>query len=162
MPSFDFVSEVNLQEVENAVNQSNKEIQSRYDFKGSPSEVTWDKKEMTLKTNDDVKLKAMRDILQSKLHRRGVDIGSVKFEKVEEMGGQTLRQKVTIVQGIDKESAKKIVKLIKDKGLKVQAQIQEDKVRITSKSIDLLQETFNFVVSERIGIPLKMSNQRAN
>lgn len=161
MPSFDFISEVSIQEVENAVNQSNKEIAGRFDFRGSPSKIEWDKKEITLHTDDDMKMKAMKDILQSKLHKRGVDISSVNFAKVEEMGGRMLRMKATIVQGIEKEKAKKIVALIKDAKLKVQAQIQEDKVRVTSKSLDDLQSCFQFVLGQNVGVPLQMGNRRS-
>jgi uncharacterized protein YajQ (UPF0234 family) len=160
MASFDIASEVNFQEVDNAVNQSQKEILSRYDFKGSKSEIQWDKKEITLVGDDEYKLQAMKDILQTKLHRRGIDIRSVEFKDVEAAGGQLWRQKVTIKQGIEKEAAKDIVKAVKDSKLKVQAQILEDKVRVTSKSIDELQETMQFLRSKDFKIPLQFINLR--
>src|SRR5207253_6646266 len=118
MASFDIVSEINIQEVDNAVNQSRKEVEGRYDFKGSQAEIQWDKKEIILLAEDDYKIEAMGSILQTKIHRRGVDIKSFKFEKAEPAGGKLLRQKITIAQGIDKEVAKDIVKFIKDTKLK--------------------------------------------
>jgi uncharacterized protein YajQ (UPF0234 family) len=160
MASFDIASEVNLQEVDNAVNQSQKEILSRYDFKGSKSEIQWDKKEITLLGDDEYKLQAMKDILQTKLHRRGIDIRSVEFKNVEAAGGQLWRQKVLVKQGIEKEAAKDIVKAVKDSKLKVQAQILDDKVRVTSKSIDELQETMKFLRSKDFKIPLQFINLR--
>lgn len=161
MPSFDIVSEVDLQEVDNAVNQAIKEIQQRYDFRGSKSEIQWDKKEITLLGDDEYKMGAMKDVLQSKLHRRGIDINSLEFSEIEPAGGQMLRQKVKILQGIDKEIAKDIIKAIKDSKLKVQAQIMDDKVRVTSKSIDDLQSTIAFVKSRGFKVPLQFNNMRS-
>lgn len=161
MPSFDIVSEIDMQEVDNAVNQAIKEIQGRYDFRGSKSELKWDKKDITLMADDDYKLGAMKDILQSKVHRRGLDIKVLKFDKEEPAGGQMLRQKVTLVQGIEKEIAKDIVALIKDTKLKVQAQIMDDKVRVTSKSIDELQATMAEVRKGAFAVPLQFNNMRS-
>lgn len=161
MPSFDIVSEINWQEVDNAVNQAIKEIQGRYDFKGSKSEIQWDKKELTILGDDDYKMEAMKDILQTKLHRRGLDIKAFKFEKVEPAGGQMLRQKVTIQQGVDREVAKDICKMIKDQRFKVQAQIMDDKIRVTSKSIDELQTTMSAVRGGGFPIPLQFNNMRS-
>lgn len=158
MPSFDIVSEIDSQEVDNAVNQATKEVQGRYDFKGSKSEIQWDKKSLTLIADDDYKLNAMKDILQTKLHRRGCDIKAFRFEKAEPAGGQLLRQKVTIVQGLEKEMASKIVKAIKDTKLKVQAQIMDDKIRVTSKSIDELQETMAKLRAGGFEVPLQFNN----
>jgi uncharacterized protein YajQ (UPF0234 family) len=160
MASFDIVSELNIQEVDNAVNQARKEVEGRYDFKGSHAEIQWDKKEMTLLAEDDYKIEAMGSILQSKLHRRGLDIKAFKFEKPEPAGGKMLRQKITMVQGIEKEVAKDIIKLIKDSKLKVQAQIMDDKVRVTAKSIDELQETIAKVRSGSFNVPLQFNNMR--
>ncbi len=160
MPSFDIVSEVNWQEVDNAVNQAQKEVQGRYDFKGSKSEIEWDRKTITLHADDDYKLGAMKDILQTKMHRRGIDIRGVKFEDKEAAGGQMLRQKVTILQGLEREMASKIIKHIKDSKLKVQAQIMDDKVRVTSKSIDELQETIASIKGGDFSVPLQFSNMR--
>lgn len=161
MPSFDIVSEVDMQEVDNAVNQAIKEIEQRYDFRGSKSEIKWDKKEIIVLGDDDYKMGAMKDILQTKLHKRGIDIKSLKFNKIEPAGGQLLRQKVEIVQGLEKEMAKEITKSIKDSKLKVQAQIMDDKVRVTSKSIDELQSTMTYVKGGGFKVPLQFNNMRS-
>lgn len=161
MPSFDVVSEINLQEVENAFNQAQKEVKSRYDFKDSKATMAWDKKEISLEAEDDYKLGAMKDVLQSKAHRRGVDLRALKFSDPEKIGGMMLKQKVTFVQGIEKETAKKITKILRDSKLKVQAQIIDDKVRITSKSIDTLQECMQFLKGDKsLDIPLQFENMR--
>lgn len=161
MPSFDIVSEVDLQEVDNAINQARKEVEGRYDFKGSKAEIQWDKKEIVLIAEDDYKIEQMGSILQTKLHRRGIDIKSVKFEKVEEAGGRLLRQKVTLLQGIDRELAKDIVKSIKDSKLKVQPAVVDDKVRVTSKSIDELQSTISLIKGGSFAQALQFINMRA-
>lgn len=162
MPSFDVISEINLQEVENAFNQAQKEIKSRYDFKDSKATMAWDKKEISLEAEDDYKLGAMKDVLQSKAHRRGVDLRSLKFSDPEKIGGMMLKQKVTFVQGIEKETAKKITKILKDSKLKVQAQIVDEKVRVTSKSIDTLQECMQFLKKDKsLDIPLQFENMRS-
>lgn len=161
MPSFDIVSEIDIQEVDNAINQARKEIEARYDFKGSKAEVLWDKKEVTLTAEDDYKVGAMASILQTKLHRRGIDIKAIKFEKIEEAGGRMLRQKVTLVQGIDREVAKDIIKLIKDSKLKVQPQVADDKLKVSSKSIDELQECISLVRGGNFPLPLQFNNMRA-
>ncbi|UXR65431.1 YajQ family cyclic di-GMP-binding protein [Bdellovibrio bacteriovorus] len=161
MPSFDIVSEIDIQEVDNAINQARKEIEARYDFKGSKAEVLWDKKEVTLTAEDDYKVGAMASILQTKLHRRGIDIKAIKFEKIEEAGGRMLRQKVTLVQGIDREVAKDIIKLIKDSKLKVQPQVADDKLKVSSKSIDELQECISLVRGGNFPVPLQFNNMRA-
>jgi len=163
MPSFDIVSEVDLQEVENALNQARKEIEARYDFKGSKAEVQWDKKEkvITLLAEDDYKVGAMLSILQTKLHRRGIDIKAIKLGDIEEAGGRMLRQKITMVQGIEREIAKDIIKLIKDSKLKVQPQVDDDKIKVSSKSIDELQECISLVRSGDFPLPLQYNNMRA-
>lgn len=162
MPSFDIVSELNMQEVDNAINQAKKEIEGRYDFKGSKSEINWDKKiDITLLADDEYKVEAMRDILQSKFHRRGIDIRALKFTDPEPAGGQMLRVKITLQQGIEKEKAKEITTMVRDSKLKVQASVVDDKVRITSKSIDSLQETMTLLKSKDIGIPLQFNNMRS-
>lgn len=161
MPSFDIVSEINLQEADNAVNQARKEIEGRFDFRGTQSEIQWDKKEITLLGDDEGRMGAMKDILQSKLHRRGIDIKALKYGKVEPAGGRMLRQKISLVQGIEKEIAKDIVKSIKDSKLKVQPSIVDDKVRVTSKSIDELQETMAFLRRQDFPLPIQFNNQRS-
>lgn len=161
MPSFDIVSELDLQEVDNAVNQARKEIESRYDFRGSKSELQWDKKELTILADDDYKVGAIKDILQSKLHRRGIDIRAMKFDKIEPAGGSLLRQKISLVVGIEKEIAKDIIKLIKDSKLKVQAQIADEKIRVTSKSIDELQSAMALARGGNFPVPLQFNNMRS-
>lgn len=161
MPSFDIVSEIDIQEADNAVNQARKEIEGRYDFKGSQSEVQWDKKEITLIGDDDYKMDAMKSILQTKLHRRGIDIKALKFGDVEPAGGKLLRQKVSLLQGIEREVAKKILQAVKDSKLKVQGQVVDDKVRITSKSIDELQSTMQLIRQGNFDVPLQFNNMRS-
>lgn len=161
MPSFDIVSEINLQEVDNAVNTAVKEVAHRYDLKDGKCEIIWDKKTIVLKANAEIKINAVRDILQTKLHKRGVEISSVKFEKVEPIGGMMLKQSGALIQGIEKEKAKEIIKSIKDSKLKVQASINDDLVRVTSKSLDELQATIAHVKGAKIGIPLQFINMRA-
>lgn len=161
MPSFDIISEVNLQEVDNAINQARKEIEGRYDFKGSKAELKWENKEITLIAEDDYKIGAMLSILQTKLHRRGVDMKALKQDKIEEAGGRMLKQKITLVLGIDKEIAKEITKDIKDSKIKVQSQIVEDKLKVTSKSIDELQATIALLRSKTYEIPLQFTNMRS-
>ena len=161
MPSFDIVSELNMQEVDNAVNQATKELANRYDLRGTSSEIIWEKETITLKANDEMKINAVRDILQSKLHKRGVEISSVKFEKPEPIGGMLIKQVGKLIQGIDKDKAKDIVKSIKESKLKVQASINDETVRVTSKSIDELQDTMAHCRSQQFGIPLQFTNMRA-
>lgn len=161
MPSFDIVSELDLQEVDNAINQARKEVEGRYDFKGSKAEIQWDKKEIILVAEDDYKVETMGGILQTKLHRRGIDIKAVKFEKMEEAGGRLLRQKVTLVQGLEKEVAKDIIKFIKDSKLKVQPAIADDKIKVTSKSIDELQACISLVRGGTFPVPLQFNNMRS-
>lgn len=161
MPSFDIVSELNMQEVDNAINQAKKEIEGRYDFKGSHAELNWDKKEVTITAEDDYKVQTMVDILQTKMGKRGIDLRALQLSKVEPAGGRLLRQKVTFSQGIEKEKAKEIIKYIKDAKLKVQPQIMDEKIRVTSKSIDELQATMQSVKSQNFEVPLQFDNMRS-
>jgi len=162
MPSFDIVSEVNLQEVDNAINQAKKELASRYDLRGTKSDVDWDKKTLlTLTSDEESRVGVVRDIVQGKLHKRGVDMSSVKWEKPETAGGMLWKQKGNLRQGIDKDTAKNIVKSIKDSKLKVQAQIMDEQVRVTSKSIDELQETISYCRNQKFGLPLQFTNMRS-
>lgn len=161
MPSFDVVSKIDMQEADNAINQTRKEVDSRYDFKGSKYEVQWDKKIIGLIADDEYKVNALKDILQSKMHKRGIDITSLKFEKPEPIGGMQLKIKVELKQGIDKENAKKIVKSIKDSKIKVEAQIQDDTLRVSSKSRDALQECMQFLRSQKYDLPLQFENMRS-
>jgi cyclic-di-GMP-binding protein len=162
MASFDIVSELNLQEADNAINQAKKELENRYDLRGTKSEIEWDKKDViTLTSNEESRVAVVKDILQSKLHKRGIDISSVKWEKPEPAGGMLWKQKGTLKQGIDKETAKNIVKNIKDSKLKVQAQIMDEQVRVTSKSIDELQSVIAHCKSQTFGLPLQFTNMRS-
>ena len=161
MASFDIVSKINVQEVENGVNQAKKEIENRFDFRGSHSEITWDKKAIIFKAPDDYKMNAIKDILQTKLHRRGVEITSLKFSEIEKIGGMMMKQEVTLKQGIDRETAKKICNAIKDAKFKVQSQINDDKVTVSSKSIDTLQECIEHIKSHNFDLPLQFENMRS-
>lgn len=161
MPSFDIVSEVNMQEVDNAVNQAQKEISGRYDFKGSKAALEWDKKEIKFSAEDDYKINAMKQILQSKMVKRGIDILSLKYTDLEAAGHQMFKMTCTIQQGIEKEVAKKITTAIRDSKLKVQAQISDDKIKVTSKSIDELQATIQYMKSKSFGVPLQFNNMRS-
>ena len=161
MPSFDVVSELDMQEVDNAINQARKEVDGRYDFKGSNAEMDWDKKEIKLLAEDEYKIGTMVDILRTKAGKRGIDIRSMKLSKIEPAGGRLHRQIITFSQGIEMEKAKEVVKFIKDSRLKVQAQIMDDKVRITSKSIDELQEAMHILRNKNFEIPLQFNNMRS-
>jgi len=160
MASFDIVSEVDIQEIDNAINQARKQIQTRYDFKGSKSELQWDRKAITIMADDDYKLSAIKDILQGKVHHRGIDIRALKFEDAQKATGNMWRQAVSIVAGIDKENAKKIIKLIKDSKIKVQVSTHDDKIRVNSKSIDALQECMAFVKGSKLDVPVQFINMR--
>ncbi len=162
MPSFDIVSKVDLQEIDNAVNQAIKEIQQRYDFKGSKSEIKWDKKEeVTVIGDDDNKLKSVIDILQTKLVKRGVSLKSLDYGKVEAASGDLRRQVIKIIQGIPTEKAKEITKIIKELKVKVQAQIQEEQIRVTGKKIDDLQEVIQALKGKDFDINLQYVNMRS-
>lgn len=162
MPSFDIVSKTDVQEVDNAVNQAIKEMQQRYDFKGSKSEIKWEKKEdITILGDDDNKLKSVIDILQTKLVKRGVSLKSLEYGKVEDASGGMKRQVIKIKQGIPSEKAKEITKLIKELKVKVQAQIMEDQVRVTGKKIDDLQEVIQTLKGQNLDIDLQYVNMRA-
>jgi cyclic-di-GMP-binding protein len=159
--SFDVVSKLNLQEVENAVNQANKEISTRFDFKGSVSRIDWDKKEdLTLYSDDEQKLKSVIDILQSKLVKRGVSLQALDYQKIEPAERSTVRQVVKMKQGIESEKAKTIVKSVKDAKLRVQASIQGDQLRVTSKSKDELQNAIALIRGQDFGVPLQFTNYR--
>ena len=135
MPSFDVVSRVDMQEMDNAVNQVKKEIATRFDFRGSKTRIDLDRKEAKIEvlTEDDMKLRAIKDMLIAKVVRRAIEAQALVFGTPEKAGGDMLRQVVTITNGIDIETARKVVKLVKDTKLKVQAAIQGDEVRITGK-----------------------------
>jgi cyclic-di-GMP-binding protein len=162
MPSFDIVSEVNQVEVHNAVDQSNKEITNRFDFKGSDARVEMSEKDKTLTAfaDDEFKLGQVRDVLTGKLAKRGVDIRCLKVEKAEPVSGNKVKQVIAVREGIDQELAKKVVKLVKDSKVKVQASIQGDAVRVTGAKKDLLQETIALVRKSITDFPLQFKNFR--
>jgi cyclic-di-GMP-binding protein len=162
MPSFDIVVETDLQEVDNAVNQARKELGQRYDFRGSKSRIDWEKGsgELTLFGEDDYRLGAVLDILKSKLFKRGVSIKNLTVEKAEDAADSMRRQKVVLAQGIDTPMCKEIVKLIKQAKLKVQAQIQDEQVRVTGKKRDDLQEVIALVKEADLGPEFRFTNLR--
>lgn len=161
MPSFDIVSKVNEQEVDNAVNQAIKEMAQRYDFKGSKSEIKWEKKEeITITADNDNKLKTIIDMLQTKFVKRGVPLKSIDYGKVEEASGGLKRQVLKIRQGIPADKAKEISKAIKEMNLKVQSQIQDEQVRVTGKKIDDLQAVIQNLKAKDLGINLQFENMR--
>ena len=161
--SFDIVSNVEIPEVQNAIQQALKEITQRYDLKGSHSNVEFDgKAELTLTSADDYKLKAVTDILQGKLAKRNVSLKAFEYGKVEPAAGSTVRQKVKMQQGIPIEKAKEIVKLIMDSKLKVQASINADIVRVTGKDRDSLQEVIALLRKHDFGLDLQFTNYRNN
>jgi hypothetical protein len=159
---FDVVCDVDLQEVSNAVNQAVKEIQQRFDFKGSKSTIELDKGKavITLTSDDEVKLKSVVDILQSKLVKRSISLKALSYGKVEQAAGNTVRQVVTLQQGIPQDKAKEMVKLIKDLKLKVNAEIQKDQVRVRAKKIDDLQTIIAKLKEKDFGIALQFTNYR--
>jgi hypothetical protein len=161
--SFDIVSNVELPEVTNAIQQALKEITQRYDLKGSHSDIQFDgKDELVLTSADEYKLKAVTDVLQTKLVKRNVSLKSLDYGKIEPAAGSTVRQKVKLQQGIAIEKAREIVKLIKDSKKKVQASINGEVVRVTGKDRDTLQDVINLIRSTDFGIDLQFTNYRNN
>jgi uncharacterized protein YajQ (UPF0234 family) len=159
MPSFDIISEVNLHEAANAVDQASREVGTRFDFKGSAAKYELAESVITLTGEGDFQLQQMREILHLKLAKRGVDIASLKADPPETAGRQS-KQTITLVQGIDSALAKKIVKLLKDSKVKAQAAIQGDKVRVTGKKRDDLQECIALLRAASLEQPLQFDNFR--
>jgi uncharacterized protein YajQ (UPF0234 family) len=162
--SFDIVSKIDLNEVSNAIQQALKEIITRFDLKNSKSHIELNEKEhkLTLASADDYKLKAVRDILESKMVKRGVPLKGLTYSSIEPSAGATVRQTVTLQQGIAIEKAREIVKLVKDSKKKVQASIQGDLVRITGKDRDALQEIIALLKGHDFGIDMQFTNYRSN
>lgn len=158
--SFDIVSKVDLQEVNNAVTQAVKEIETRFDFKGSKSSIKLEGETLVVASDDEYKLKSVIDILQSKLIKRGVPILNLDYGKVEPAAGQTVRQTIKLKQGIDQDHAKKINILIRDSKLKVKSQIQGDQLRVTGKSKDDLQAVMKLLREGDIPLDLQFVNYR--
>jgi uncharacterized protein YajQ (UPF0234 family) len=160
MPSFDIISEVNQVELRNAIEQANKEISTRFDFKGSDSRVEHKEKELTLFADDEFKLRQVTDVVLNKLTKRGVDVRSLKFETLEKMSHDKVKQKVTIRIGVEQELSKKIVKLLKDSKLKVQGSIQGDAVRVSGAKRDELQSAIALVKKTITDFPVQFGNFR--
>jgi uncharacterized protein YajQ (UPF0234 family) len=160
MPSFDIVSEVDLQEVDNAVNQARKEVGQRYDFKGSTTEIALEKNEIVITSDDDFRVKAVVEVLQAKMIRRQIPAKALSFGPIEPAAGGRARQKVTVQQGIDVEHARQLVKCIKDSKLKAQAQIQGDQVRVSSKDRDILQRVIQLLRQQDLPMAIQFGNFR--
>jgi cyclic-di-GMP-binding protein len=165
MASFDVVSEINLQEVDNAVHQALKEVSSRYDFKGAHFEIDLDKdkSEVNLVSDEESRIQALFDIFASKLHKRGVELGCLEIGKITAIGGSKKKQNLVLKQGLAQETSKLIVKCIKDSKLKVDASIQEKQVRVSAKKIDDLQSVIALLKENqpRLGVPLQFVNMRS-
>jgi hypothetical protein len=161
--SFDIVSEVNMQEADNAMNQARKEVAQRYDLKDSKSTIDFDEKEkvVTVSSLTEFTLKSVVDVLQNKFVKRGIHLKSLKYSAVEPASGGTARQKITLQVGIDKENARSLVKIIKDSKLKVQAQIMEEQVRVSGKDRDELQAVIALVKAADFPLPLQFTNYRS-
>jgi len=162
MPSFDVVSQVNGAEIDNAINQAMKEIQQRFDFKGSISEVKREGEKLSIAAEDEYRLKSVIDLFQDKLTKRKVPLNGLKFGKIESALGGTVKQYVDIVAGIETDIAKEMVKDIKNTKLKVQASIQEKQVRVSGKNRDDLQTIIQFLKSKDYKLPLQFINFREN
>ena len=162
--SFDIVSKVEVQEVKNAIDQATKEINARFDLKDSKSTIKLegDEKSLELASADSYKLEAVTQILEQKLIKRGISVKSLEYGKVEPAANSSVRQKVTLKQGIATEKAKEIVKVVKDSKSKVQATIQGETVRITGKDRDTLQETIALLKKHEFGIDMQFTNFRSN
>jgi uncharacterized protein YajQ (UPF0234 family) len=161
--SFDVVSKLDMQEVSNAIQMALKEIHTRFDLKDSKSDVTLDGKDaMVLTSADEYKLKAVNDVLQAKLVKRGVPLKNLGYEKIETAAGATVRQRVKLQQGIDIDKAREIVKLIKNTKKKVQASIQGDLVRVSSKDRDTLQDIIALLRQQDLGLDLQFTNYRSS
>lgn len=158
--SFDIVSKVDMQEVNNAINQAQKEIDTRFDFKNSKSSIELEKEEIVLASDDEFKLQNVLDIVQSKLTKRGISIKNLDYGKVEPASGATVRQKIKLKQGIAQDMAKKINVIIKDSKLKVSSQIQGDQIRVSGKSKDDLQRIMQLLKGADLPIELQFINFR--
>lgn len=164
MPSFDVSSEMNWQELDNAINQATKELLQRFDFKGVKTEIKLDKKEksVTLWCSEEGKLEALNDVFQNKLIKRGISLLSLDYKEIESAFGGSVRQVIQIQAGISKEKAKEIIAVIKDSKIKVQAQIQDEQVRVTGKNRDDLQSTIALLKEnqEKVKVPMQFGNFR--
>lgn len=160
MPSFDIVSEVNKVELKNAIDQANKEIATRFDFKGSDSRIEQNDTELTLHADDEFKLGQVYDVLIAKFAKRNVDVRSLKRGNTEKVGGDKVKQSITVRTGVDQELGKKLIRMLKDSKLKVQAAIHGDAVRVTGAKRDTLQEAIALVRKQITDFPLQYQNFR--
>lgn len=162
MPSFDIVSELDLQEVDNAVNNVRKETETRYDFRGVITEIELNRKAKTiaLTTGDDMKIRAVRDMLVSHFVRRKIDPKAMEFGEPEKTSRGQLKQEIKLHDGIDKDAARKLVKIIKDSKIKVQAAIQDEQVRVTGKQVDDLQDVIALLREAAFELPLQFVNMK--
>ena len=159
MPSFDVVSEINIHELANAIDQANKEVTTRYDFKGTDSKYEFANDIITVSSESDFQIKQMFDVLQTKFVKRGIDLKFLEQGKIIE-SGKGARQEIKVKQGIETDVAKKMVKMVKDKKMKVQAAIQGEKLRITGKKRDDLQQVIAMFKEANLGVPLQYENYR--
>ncbi|MFZ1852662.1 MAG: YajQ family cyclic di-GMP-binding protein [Nitrosomonas sp.] len=160
MPSFDIVSEVDKQEIRNAVDQVNKEVGTRFDFKGSDARVEQTDYQLIVYADDDFKLEQILDILRTKLTKRNVDVRCLDIQSSEKISGNKVKQAITVKTGLDSDLAKKIVKIVKDSKLKVQASIQSDTVRVTGSKKDFLQEAIQLIKKTIQEFPVQFQNFR--
>lgn len=158
--SFDMVSQVNLQELTNAVDQTKREIGNRYDFKGTKVSIELDKEELTLVADDDMKMQQLKDVFHGKLVKRGIAIKAVQYATPEQASGGMIREKATLVNGIPADIAKDINKLIKDSKLKVRSQTMDEKIRVSGKSKDDLQKVMALVKEKELPVPIQFNNYR--
>ncbi len=163
MPSFDIVSKMDGQTLDNAINNAKKEILNRYDFHGSKSEIELDKKtnQVHILTENEMRMKAIQDSIITRMAKQGLDPQALDFGEIEAASGNMVRRDIQVKQGVDREAAKKIVKLIKDSGLKVQPAIMDDQIRVTAKKIDDLQAVIAKLRAADIGLPLQYVNMKA-
>jgi len=162
MPSFDVVCEANTVEVKNATEQANKEISTRFDFKGTDARVEQKDRELTAYADSDFQLGQVRDVLTNKMVKRNVDVRFLDIGKVEKIGGDKVKQVIKVKNGIESEDAKKIVRVIKDSKMKVQASIQGDVVRVAGKDRDILQQAIALLKGKDFGIDMQFTNFRSN
>lgn len=163
MPSFDIVSQIDLQEVDNAVNNVLKEVATRYDFRGDATEIDLNRKEkrINMVTGDEMKIKALREMLITHFSRRKLDHRAMEFSEPEPTSKGRLKQTITLKEGVDKDSARAIVKMVKDSKLKVQTAIQDEQVRVTAKKIDDLQQVISMVKAAELDLPLQYVNMKS-
>ena len=162
MPSFDMVSKINIQEIENSVNMVNRDIVNRFDFRGSNTKLTFNKKEnyILIETNSEMRLNIIQDMLEKRAIGRSVSLKVFIFNNAEKASGMNIRQKVDLQQGISKDNAKNINKLIKDSKLKVQSQIQDEQIRVSAKKIDDLQKIISIIKKMEMDVPLQFINMK--